>query len=91
MEPVTLEEFEAIFDDDEAVSISWDGDNAFEGLRIIRKYVPAEKDVLIAAEHDIIYSVTVESLIKGGITKDDVVALRDYNWMISDDQVACFV
>ena len=86
---ITREELETIFEETES---DWNGDNAFQGLTIISKYIK-DKDVLSAAEHDIIYSADLDDLIEAGITQDDAIALSKLNWMIEDefDCLACFV
>lgn len=71
----------------------WCGDNAIQGLMIIAKYIdPSQKTILVGANHDIIYSVNIEELIKKDITEEDVIALRKLNWMVEDNSyLACFV
>lgn len=86
---ITREELETIFEETKS---DWSGDNAFQGLTIISKYIK-DKDILCAAEHDIIYSVDLDDIIEAGITQDDAVALSKLNWMIESefDCLACFV
>ena len=88
---MTKEEFIAMFDD-EGSPTGWEGDNAYQGLEIIRKYIP-KKTVICGADHDIIYSVDVDDLIEAGITKEDAEKLRNLNWMVEEecDCMACFV
>ena len=83
---MTYEEFETIFEETDS---DWNGDNAFQGLTIIRKYISGT--VLCGADHDIIYSANVETLIESGITEEDVKNLALLNWMIQDEYLACFV
>ncbi len=65
--------------------------NAFEGLKIINSYLP-EEVVITGADHDIIYSVFFDKIIKTDITINDVVMLRKLNWMVKDEYyLACFV
>jgi len=85
---ITIEEFKAIF---EKETPEWDGDNVLQGAIIITKYIPEGDDVLTGADHDIIYSVSVEELINGGIEEGDVIALRKLNWMLTDGYLSCFV
>jgi hypothetical protein len=87
---MTREELELIMNED---SGPWTGDNAFQGLQILRKYVPEDRNVLEAAEHDIIYSVDVDKILEYGITEEDAKELRRLNWMIDgdSDSLACFV
>ncbi len=84
---ITREKFEEIMDFTE---LEFDGDNAFDGLVLIKKYMPTD-DVICGADHDIIYSVDIDQLIKAGITEEDVIKLAKLNWMIRDDYMACFV
>ena len=86
---MTPEEFETIMEgDDDLMNI--DDDNAFVGLQIIRKYLP--KSGIEGADHDVIYSASVEKLLEAGITKEDAIELRRLNWMIEDGEyLACFV
>jgi hypothetical protein len=68
---------------------SWNGDNAFKGLLIIKKYT---ENVLQGAGHDEIWSEDIDKLIENGITEEDVKELRRLNWMVNDnDCLACFV
>ncbi len=73
----------------EEFTITWEGCNALQGLNIIDSYLPGKG--IVAANHDIIYSVTVDALVGAGINKEDVVKLRELNWMTEDDSLACFV
>lgn len=84
------EQFTEIMSRDNPSFMNFLGDNVLEGLLIIRKYCPA-KTVLEAAEHDVIYSVDMDDLIKAGITEEDVIRLRNLNWMIDEHHLACFV
>ena len=88
---ITRERFIELLSDDSFGN--WKGDNAFQGLQIIAKYISAEENtLLVGANHDIIYSVDVDKLIEAGITEDDATAFRHLNWMVEDDSyLACFV
>jgi hypothetical protein len=67
----------------------WEGDNAYKGLQIIAKYTD---NIVQGAGHDIIYSENIDTLIENGITEEDVIALRELNWMIYEcDYLACYV
>lgn len=79
--------FEEIMEEDN--NGDWKGDNAFQGLVIINKYLSEEG--IAGAEHDIIFSVEVEDLLDAGLNKKDALNLRDLNWMIKDDYLACYV
>ncbi|HDZ15694.1 hypothetical protein LCGC14_0950280 [marine sediment metagenome] len=68
----------------------WEGDNALKGLNIIAKYIPNDT-VLEGVGHDVIYSVDIDKLIEAGITIKDAEELRELNWMLKDDCLACFV
>jgi len=63
--------------------------NAFVGLQIIRKYCPTKG--VEGADHDVIYSVPANDLVAADITEEDAIRLRNINWMIEDDVMACFV
>lgn len=82
---LTMDEFIDIMDETES---DWDGDNAFKGLVILSKYTT---NLVQAAEHDKIWSISVEEIVELGITKEDVIKLGKLNWMIEEDSLACFV
>jgi len=85
------EEFEKVFDNEDT---NWDGDNTFQGLVIIAKYIDIkENDIIAGVEHDILYSVDIDDIIDNGITIEDAIKLRELNWMIEEDFdcLACFV
>jgi len=84
---MTVEELIAIFNEDSGRGC-WVGDNAYQGLQIISKYT---NSLIVAAEHDIIYSEGIEQLINKGITKEDCIALNKLHWHIECDCLACFV
>ena len=86
---MTIEMFEDIFGKDSDMGMMGDGDNALNGLNIIKKYMP--KKGIEGVDHDIIYSVGVEELIEAGITIEDTEKLSKLNWMIQDDYLACYV
>ena len=85
---MTREELDKIFDNE---YVSWDGDNALQGLKILEKY--ANDDVLCGADHDVIYSIDVDEALENGLTNEDAESLRKMNWMIDEDfdGFACFV
>ena len=82
-----LEEFEEVFKNEDA---DWEGDNAWQGLNIIAKYLPKET-LICGADYDIIYSVGVEELVDAGITIEDTEKLRRLSWMIDEECLACLV
>lgn len=82
------ERFEEIMDGESKLE-NYDDDNAFLGLQIIRRYLP--KNGIEGAQHDIIYSVDADKLIEAGLIEGDATELRNLNWMISEDCLACFV
>lgn len=88
---ITKDEFIQAFEAND--STDWKGDNAFQGLQIIAKYInPAEKDLICGAGHDQIHSVRLDDICKAGITIEDVKALRKLNWSIEDGEwLSCFV
>lgn len=72
----------------------WEGDNAFQGLQIIAKYMdPKKHNLICGADHDIIFSVYVKEIVEAGITEEDATALQKLNWSLSDDEdyLTCFV
>jgi hypothetical protein len=70
----------------------WTGDNAIQGLQIIGQYINAnEKNLICGAEHDLIFSVSLEDICEAGITEEDAQKLRNLNWMIEYESLACFV
>jgi len=90
MKKLTSKEFCDIMEG--IVGKGWKGDNIFKGLLIIAKYISPEKNQLIqGVEYEIICSVDIDELINAGITEDDVVELRNLNWMIEEDYLACYV
>ena len=84
---MTRERFIEIMDEDSVKS--WEGDNAYQGLVIMSRYT----DTLIGgAGHDIIWGPGVDELIEKGITEEEVLKLRSFNWMVEEDEyMACFV
>jgi len=87
---MNVDGFLEIMDDEDSGSRLFEkGCNALTGLLIIQKYLPNRG--IEAAGHDIIYSAEVEELVEAGITEEDTVLLRDYNWMVDEESLACFV
>jgi hypothetical protein len=88
-----IKRFLEIMNDDEAGGekmFAEKGCNAVKGLLILQKYLPLSG--IEGANHDVIYSVSVEKIVEAGITEEDAVELRAQNWMAEDDEVlACFV
>jgi len=86
---MTEKEFLKIMEQDSGLKC--DDDNAVLGLLLIRKYIP--KAGIEGAEHDMICSVCVDDLVKAGITKEDVLKLRnELNWMVEQEEyLACCV
>lgn len=83
---MTREELEKVFEGDGDID---DMDrNIFRGLELISKYIP-DCDIR-GAEHDIVYCCSVDDLLKAGITLEDAEKLRNMNWMIIEDYLACF-
>ena len=86
---MTEEKFIKIFENEDT---DWTGDNAFQGLTIIAKYInPLENDIICGADHDVMYSVDVNELIEAGIIEEDAKNLRKLNWMITEGYLECFV
>ena len=90
---MTRKEFIEIFGDEDSggkLLNSVNYDNALAGLKIIEKYLP--KNGIEGAEHDMIYSVDVETLVDAGISKEDVQMLHWLNWFVENDEyLGCFV
>jgi len=57
-------------------------DTKLEGFKLLSKYT---NQIIHGAGHDIIYSESVEVLIKAGITKEDVERLRFYGFHVEDE------
>jgi len=86
------ERFYEIFEIEDFSMNMMKGDNAWQGLQIIAKYIdPLKNDIICGADHDVIYSVGVNEIIDAGITEDDAIELRNLNWMAPDGYLACFV
>lgn len=88
---ITNAQLEGIFSE---ISSKWEGDNAFQGLQIIAKYIsPTKKDLIAGAGHDVIYSVGIDELLNAGLTEEDATALASLNWSIDEDSecFSCFV
>lgn len=62
------------------VSVDW----AWEGLSILKKY--AKHSVIVGADHDVIYSITITEAIDGGITEEEAENLLRWNWMVVDEE-----
>lgn len=72
----------------------WRGDNVWQGLQIIAKYInPMEHKMLEGATHDEIYGPSVSDLIEKGMTELDFKALFALNWHYDSEQdgLNCFV
>lgn len=71
----------------------YEGDNVFQGLVIISKYIDYRSNFLIAAADDEeIISVYSEELVQAGITEEDVKNLALLNWGVDEDgNLVCFV
>lgn len=72
-----------------ADSGKWEGDNAFQGLKILSKYT---HNLIHGADHDVIWSESIDVLLENGLTREDAIKLREINWMIEENTyMACFV
>jgi hypothetical protein len=85
------ERFEEIMKDEDIDTVFPENENALAGLNLIAKYLP--KSGVEAAGHDIIYAADIDKIVKAGITEEDAIKLRSWNWMIDKDCecLACFV
>lgn len=63
-------------------------DTALLGLNIIYKHTSVGIE---AAEHDVIYSASIEELAASTITEEEVFQLAKMNWHIDEDALAKFV
>ena len=89
---MNIEKFEELMSDSEVGGSLLSGlndCNVFLGLKIMKKYIPSAG--IEGAEHDVVYSVDIEELIKAGISEEDVIMLNKLNWMVEDDYLACCV
>ena len=87
---MNAERFKEIMNKDESGSrLSEPGCNALKGLLVISKYLP--ESGVGAVGHDVIYSAGIEELVNAGVTEEDADYLRDLNWMIDEESLACFV
>jgi choline kinase len=75
---MTKEEFIEIFEEEE-----YEEYNFFESLLLLKKYT--KKDVIEGAEHDIVYGPDIEELIENDISKEEVIQLRRFGWMVSEN------
>ncbi len=83
---MTRERLEQLFDTTQSTR---GGDGAFKGLTILAQYFDVNKtDIIVAAEHDEIYSVDVDDLLKSGISELDVQSLAENGWGI-DTELDC--
>lgn len=86
---MTEERLVEIFDE---MKTNWKGDNAFQGLMIMAKYFdPMKKDLIVGADHDVIYSLSGEELIEAGLTEEDAIALAKLNWSYNGEYFECYV
>ena len=81
------ERVDEIFD---TVDSKWEGDNAFKGMLIISKYT---ENIIVAAEHDIIYCASIDECLAAGMTEHDITELSRLNWMVDEfgEGFACYV
>lgn len=85
---ITREKFDEIFERT-SINATLSGDTAFKGLQILSNYT---NHLIQAAEHDMIFSISVDELIELEITEEDVIKLARLNWLISEyDNLFSFV
>ena len=81
-----------MFDSADNCTFDWSGDNAFQGLQIVAKYIdPSKKTILCSADYDMICSIAVEDAIEAGMTKKDYEALIQLNWILVHGCLVCYV
>ncbi len=89
----TKKDVEKIWDD-ENIESKWKGDNFVQGVLILMKYIdPQKEDIVTGAEHDEVYSVEIDVLLKKNITIEDLTKLKMLNWSYSrsEEGLSCFV
>jgi len=87
---MTREQLNKIWETEES-QLTGEDDNAFLGLQIIRKYFP-NTTIISGADHDILYSVSIDGILKAGLTEGDAIKLCKLNWGIEEiDCLSCFV
>ena len=59
------------------------------GLNIMVKYLP--ETGIICAQHDEVWSASIEDLLDAGLTEDDAIQLRKLGWRIDCDTMSHFV
>jgi hypothetical protein len=67
-------------------------DNEVAGINLLRDRIPYEKckNILVAAEHDIIYLVSIEDAAPY-LTKEDAIALVDFNIGYNEDAECLYI
>ena len=88
---MTTEDIQKIFEETDS---AWEGDNFVQGVQILLKYFDPKKTRIIGgADHDIVYSVDIEELIKAKVTEEDIRAIAMLNWSFDEeyDCLSCFV
>lgn len=84
------ERFLEIMDSESSLSkMGEEGCNVMKGLKIIETYIPGSG--IVRAENGIIWAVDIDELIDAGINEEDSIELREQNWMIEREYMACFV
>ena len=85
---ITREELEAILDDDNNSEVfsKENEDHDVIAIKLLRDRIPydVERQIICAAEHDIIYLVDVESALPY-LSKEDAAILQDCNCFIDED------
>lgn len=88
---LTKEELQQIWEEADS---KWDGDNALQGLDILRKYFdPMKTNLIQGADHDVIWSVNIDEALENGLTREDATKLALLNWSLDEDGdcFSCFV
>lgn len=68
-------------------------DNILSGLNLLSTYFPPDKVIVYKTGKSIVYSVKVDETTAAGITRNDVIKLIGWNWMIDvndTDRWCCF-
>ncbi len=86
---MTYDRFIEIMDDIDNDEL-WKGDNTLQGANLMHKYLSG-KTILHGADHDVVYGPDIVPLLAAGITEEDVIALRKWNWTADEGYMKCYV
>ena len=83
---ITIEQVELALGDDREAFQTKNIDHNLRALTLLREKIPYEvcKDILVGAEHDVVYLCDVEKSLPY-LTEDDLNVLADCNVWVYDD------